>query len=530
VPKTVTTPISGYWWAVNDSTPESGGTWVARTTNSTTTPAVPDGTGNYIYVKAEDGAGNLSAVKTYGPFYIDITQPSSTTVDSISESSAYAYATGTTVYYNTASTGTFTVNASAADATSAIQKINFPALGAFSATNGGDDATSTYSWAYNWATTSTQNGTANVTAYDNANNTRTAGFNVYLDTTAPTAGTISASENSLYIYISGSNIYYSNQMPGTETLTLTVNGVSDSGSGMQYVQFPDILNAGSSWQDTAAPYTKDYSITSATNAAGGATCITEDNTSNNANTNTFQIYRVISENPPTGVSFKTTSVGAAITPSTWQPDRDPYVYWTAPSSSTGIAEYQYKITNIDSGADLVAFTSTGANTYVQIANNTLPSGKWRVYVKARNNVQVWSSWASNDIWVLGDPDVQITYHGSTPATGTWYQGTGEQFSFTSSNLGGGIGYYKYVINASSDNSNSATDPSSGTQWSSGTLQLNIPNSKYIYVHFKAYPTSGTDPGASYIQHFGPYQYVSTSRRLKHNKFFDDNGALTPLTP
>ncbi len=316
-------------------------------------------------------------------------------------------------------------------------------------------------------------------------------------------------------------------MPGTETLTLTVNGASDSGSGITYVEFPAILNV-SSLQDTAAPYTRDYSITSLTNAAGGATCITKDNTNNSANTDTFQIYRVLTENPPTNVLFKTTSIGAAITPSTWQPDRDPYIYWTAPSSSTGIAEYQYKITNIDSGAELVAWTSTGTNTYVQIANNTLPSGKWRVWVKARNNVQVWSSDATNDIWMLGGPDVQIVYNGSTPSTGTWYQDTGEQFSFTSSNLGGGIGYYKYVINASSDNSNSATDPSSGTQWSSGTLQLNIPNSKYIYVHFKAYPASGTDPGASYIQHFGPYQYVSTSRLLKHKKFFDDNGALTNM--
>ncbi|MEK7812688.1 MAG: hypothetical protein AAB296_02920, partial [Candidatus Desantisbacteria bacterium] len=30
---------------------------------------------NYIYVKAEDGAGNLSTAKTFGPFYIDTTAP-----------------------------------------------------------------------------------------------------------------------------------------------------------------------------------------------------------------------------------------------------------------------------------------------------------------------------------------------------------------------------------------------------------------------------------------------------------------------
>ncbi|MEK9149380.1 MAG: LamG-like jellyroll fold domain-containing protein, partial [Candidatus Desantisbacteria bacterium] len=60
VPVTITAPIAGFWWALNNSSPENNGTWVSRLTVSATSGAAPDAANNYIYVKAEDGAGNLS--------------------------------------------------------------------------------------------------------------------------------------------------------------------------------------------------------------------------------------------------------------------------------------------------------------------------------------------------------------------------------------------------------------------------------------------------------------------------------------
>jgi hypothetical protein len=77
-PFTVTTPISGYWWASGTSEPSfpsSSWTWVARSTVSATTAALAESNGNYIYVKAEDGAGNVSATRQYGPFWIDTQAP-----------------------------------------------------------------------------------------------------------------------------------------------------------------------------------------------------------------------------------------------------------------------------------------------------------------------------------------------------------------------------------------------------------------------------------------------------------------------
>ncbi|MCX5713692.1 MAG: hypothetical protein NT033_02560 [Candidatus Omnitrophica bacterium] len=79
-PITVTTPIAGYWWAVNNTSPEDGGTWLTRSTASVANYSLADGANYNIYIKAEDGAGNLSAARSYGPFNIDATPPTGTTL------------------------------------------------------------------------------------------------------------------------------------------------------------------------------------------------------------------------------------------------------------------------------------------------------------------------------------------------------------------------------------------------------------------------------------------------------------------
>ncbi|MFA5389331.1 MAG: LamG-like jellyroll fold domain-containing protein, partial [Candidatus Omnitrophota bacterium] len=253
-----------------------------------------------------------------------------------------------------------------------------------------------------------------------------AHYTIRIDDAAPTPGTLSASATSAYIYIAGSNIYYSNAMTTNQILTMTVTGASDgSGSGIQYVTFPDILGQGAT---NETDYTRDYTVNSSNSQTGGATCITRDNVNLTANTNTYQIYRVISENPPTGILFKTAYDGSTINASTWQADRDPYIYWTAPSSSTGIVEYQYKITNADTETELISATSTGANTYVQLSASALPEGRWRVRVRARNTVQIWSGWSAySDIYVDGTNPVVAAAHlqnGSSHTSGDGYAAAG----------------------------------------------------------------------------------------------------------
>jgi hypothetical protein len=104
-------------------------------------------------------------------------------ITSITESSIYAYISGTTACYNTAGTGSFTVDVAATAQTGkTISKVNFPAT----VSSGGDDTASPYSWTYSWATTSTYSGTATVTAYDSASQTGTCTFTVTRDITPPT--------------------------------------------------------------------------------------------------------------------------------------------------------------------------------------------------------------------------------------------------------------------------------------------------------------------------------------------------------
>jgi hypothetical protein len=109
------------------------------------------------------------------------TTPPTCSISSITESSAYAYSSGSTIWYNTLSTGSFTVTVSASDNVG-VANVSFPAT----VSAGGVDTTPPYSWIYNWATTSTYSGTATVTAYDAASNTGTCSFNVVRDVTAPT--------------------------------------------------------------------------------------------------------------------------------------------------------------------------------------------------------------------------------------------------------------------------------------------------------------------------------------------------------
>ena len=101
-------------------------------------------------------------------------------ISSITESSNYAYTSGTTIWYNTASTGSFTVNVNT-NPTTGISKVNFPNT----VSNGGDDTTSPYSQQYNWITTSTYNGVSTVTVYDTSGQTGSCTFAVNKDTTAP---------------------------------------------------------------------------------------------------------------------------------------------------------------------------------------------------------------------------------------------------------------------------------------------------------------------------------------------------------
>jgi len=147
---------------------------------SYTTDTLNDGI-YYWRVRARDNVGNIGGFSDSWKIGIDTVAPSCS-ISSISESSAYAYVSGTTVWYNNHYTGSFTVTVSASDDRSGVSKVRFPNT----VSAGGDDTSSPYSWTYSWDTSDTFSGSATATAYDKASNTKGCSFNVYLDNAAPT--------------------------------------------------------------------------------------------------------------------------------------------------------------------------------------------------------------------------------------------------------------------------------------------------------------------------------------------------------
>ncbi|TMK79966.1 MAG: hypothetical protein E6G45_02105 [Actinobacteria bacterium] len=135
-----------------------------------------------------------------------------------SPSSSNQFVSGTTLYYNPqgGNSGTFTVDASASDAESGIEKAIFPAVTGM--TGGGDDTTVPYQGIYNWTASTTASGAQNVTARNNAGLTSGASsFTTTADTAIPTGQTSALAGGPYYT---------------TASVGFTTGDGSDSGSGL----------------------------------------------------------------------------------------------------------------------------------------------------------------------------------------------------------------------------------------------------------------------------------------------------------
>ena len=136
--------------------------------------------------------------------------------------------TGSTVYYNPAQSGSFTVDATASDAVSGVAAIGFPALAGFA---GGGNATSpvtgtTYRTTYTWSGNGVfpSPGSQPLPATNNAGavTSAAAAFAVVKDTTGPSGGSVDA------VGLGGTAARYSR----STTLSIGFAAGSDAGSGV----------------------------------------------------------------------------------------------------------------------------------------------------------------------------------------------------------------------------------------------------------------------------------------------------------
>lgn len=247
-------------WYTSDVAYDYGSGTACTTSGSQATCTVSTTSGSYTrYVACADSLGNgqTSGQNLDISWTVDYTIPSCG-VSSISESSVYAYAVSAVILYSTASSGSFIVNVQASDG-SGIQKVSFPTT----VSAGGDDASSPYSWSYNWGPSSTFSSSAFATCYDNAGNPNSALFAVSRDISPPYNGGIS---------------YFNGYYPVT-SVAMSLNAGSDSQSGINYTsdyieRQEATLSAGScgsfsswtivqnnpdiSWTDTTVAHGKCY--------------------------------------------------------------------------------------------------------------------------------------------------------------------------------------------------------------------------------------------------------------------------------
>ncbi len=174
----------------------------------------------YEYV-VSDNAGNQAIITSSSVLQVDTAAPSVPTLAYSGLTNAYPSAN--TVYYRSAATsGSFTVTATAADPVSGISGYTFPTLGSgWTATGSG--AARTYSWSS--ANPPTAAGPFTVTATNGAGLTSSGSnssnpFALRVDNTAPAGGSIVANGSSTTSYNT------------TGTVPLSVTNFTDAGSGL----------------------------------------------------------------------------------------------------------------------------------------------------------------------------------------------------------------------------------------------------------------------------------------------------------
>jgi hypothetical protein len=497
----VTAPITGYYRAVNDTTPESGGTWVSRTTTSATV-TMPEGANQNIYVKAEDGAGNISSNLQYSNLNIDVTDPNAVTNwggDSVS-----------TWYGGNKNTISITWS-EPSDNLSGLDGYDYSWT-----TGAADPGTSKNlengNTSYTSGTLTTGNNYYfNIRTVDNAGNwddTYVSRGPFYVDVTVPTGQSISsivpnsttqltvnaATGADAHSGLNTSGAYWFNETTGNSgandsTSWQVSTAFVDSGLAVntQYtyqVKLRDNVNNASNYSSTVSKYTLANTPSAPTLASPQAISMTIDvNVNGNPAATEFAIY----------------------------------------CDTTG----QYVQANGALGAGAVWQTDTawGVKTVTGLAANT----SYAFRVKARNGDNVETAWSAAASMHTAGANADIVEANGRLTNGTRYEGDGFTFVFSSDNLdSGAIAYYKYVWDTAL-----GTAASGGTTWSSGVLSApnatyTKSNSKTLYLHVLGY-NSGNIPNAEGTVHYGPYYHIDTSRKLRHGKWFDDNGVLHTIS-
>ena len=410
------TTITFTWTASTDDTSGIAGYWLQVGTTLDGNDVFDDYVGNvltydilccqngvtyYVRVKAMDNAGLESFWSDSSDgITVDTEAPTITLGSpSISESSTYLYATGTTIYYSDLmgiNSQPFTVQGTALDDGSGLGYAT--ATTAFGDSQGTDYDPSSWSWTYTVIAADTGDGVIIVTVYDNAGNHASKTFNYYEDLTNPSIVTGSWSEPtpSEYLYIDGTKLYFSNLMSSTVYARLS-GTASDTNSGLCKTVFSYESSLASSPRDcslsgSSASWQGDYGINSASTQGDGNVVVTLYDSVGNYVTDTFYYYR--DTRGPYSPSLSSPENNAVIH------DRKPGFSWSYvgdPSngyygSGTDYYRLQIDTTTGFSSANLIDIIIVDSPPYALGADLDFNTYYW--HVGAKDNVGSWGDWSS----------------------------------------------------------------------------------------------------------------------------------------
>ena len=353
-------------------------TWSTITLAGGADTTVQNGNCYRYRITLNDNVGNQSAASTAtADAKIDTTAPSAPNL-AVSETSAFSYATGTTLYYNPqgSNTGSFDVAATSTDAQSGIAKIAFPAVTGTS--GGGDDTTSPYFTTYDWTSSTSTSGAQTVTAHNTAGLTANTTFTLTPDTTAPTGQTINLSTGPWYT---------------TPSIPLTIDTGTDTGAGIDNSTLA-VERASATLADGSCGTFGSWSTITLTGEA--------DTTVVSGNCYRYRI--TISDNVGNTSSPSTASANAKIDTTA------PSVAVTAPTAVTGTTNQYYQ-----SGSKTLWFRPTGTGSLTLNATASDPqSGVDHVAFPDLSGTTGWTGSGDDD---TSSPYASTDYTWSTGAAG-----------------------------------------------------------------------------------------------------------------
>jgi len=431
-----TSGIDGYWWAVDDTTPETGGTWT--TAISATTATLGDGAHTF-YVKARNGSGLIGAAGIHD-CQIDATPPGAPTVTSSTHPDQDTWYNNDDPSFSWSATDPSGIDGYSYDLDQTATTIpDETSEGTGTSTSYTDKANGTW-----WFHVKAKNGSG---LWGD-----TAHYKVNIDVSGPAAPTVTSSTHP------DQDTWYDNNDPFFSWSATDPSGIDGYSYDLDQTAttIPDEISEGTG------------TSTSYTNKADGTWWFHVRAKNGSGSWGGTAHYRVNIDVSLPGAPTVTSSTHPD--QDTWYSNDDLSFSWSAGDTS-GITGYSYDLDQAATTIPDEISEGTGTSTsYTDKANGT-----WWFHVKAKNGSGLWGETAHYQVNIdVNPPGAPTVTSSSHPDQDTWYSDDDPSFSWSATATSGITGYSYDLDQAAitipdtasegTGTSMSYTDKADGTWW------------------------------------------------------------------